>query len=72
MGGDRLFCPEELIILTQMIALTIVQGKTVDELNVLSSIYSQIGSTLAMYSVQKSSIEDACNPGAPSEFRAVP
>lgn len=57
-----MLCPEEIILLTQVIAIAIAQGKTVDELNVLSSVYSQIGSTLAMYAIQKDAIENCCNP----------
>lgn len=57
-----MLCPEELILLTQVIAIAIAQGKTVDELNVLASVYGQIGSTLAMYAIQKDAIENCGNP----------
>lgn len=58
-----MLCPEEIILLTQMIAIAIAQGKTVDELNVLAGVYSQIGSTLAMYAIQKDAIQNCGKDG---------
>lgn len=57
--------PEEIVTASTMIALAIAQDKNVEQLNILSAVYTQIGDTLATYSVQKSNINNM--PNAPSD-----
>lgn len=56
MRGDFM-CPEELAALAASLAIAIAKGKTTDELDLIAVLLSQISSTLATISVQKSNLE---------------
>lgn len=49
-------CPEELAALAASLAIAIAKDKTTDELDLLAVLLSQISSTLATISVQKSNL----------------
>ncbi|SHO51421.1 DUF6774 domain-containing protein [Anaerocolumna xylanovorans] len=50
-------CPEELAALAASLAIAIAKDKTTDELDLLAVLLSQISSTIATISVQKSNLE---------------
>ncbi|MFZ2539652.1 MAG: DUF6774 domain-containing protein [Oscillospiraceae bacterium] len=56
-----MICPSELAALINAASIAIAKGKTVEELNILSSIFVQIGDTLATISIQTSHIQLCCD-----------
>jgi hypothetical protein len=50
--------PEELAFLVNTLAISIAKGKTVQQLNTLAVILTQIADTLVTISFQKENIED--------------
>ncbi|SHL38837.1 hypothetical protein SAMN02745136_04785 [Anaerocolumna jejuensis DSM 15929] len=50
-------CPEELAAFAASLAIAIAKGKTTDELDLIAVLLSQISSTLATISIQKSNLE---------------
>lgn len=54
-------CPEELVLLVSTLAISIAKDKTNDELDLLSTIFSQLGDTLATISVARQCNEDSDN-----------
>lgn len=50
-------CPEELAAFAASLAIAIAKGKTTDELDLLAVLLSQISSTLATISIQKSNLK---------------
>jgi len=55
-----MLCPTELAILVNTIAIAIGQGKSQAELNILATIFMQIGDTLTTMSVQSANIQQCC------------
>lgn len=55
-----MLCPTELAILVNTIAIAIGQGKSQAELNILATIFMQIGDTLTTMSVQSTNIQQCC------------
>ncbi|MEG0379857.1 MAG: hypothetical protein RR528_04665 [Angelakisella sp.] len=55
-----MLCPTELAILVNTIAIAIGQGKSQEELNILATIFMQIGDTLTTMSVQSANIQQCC------------
>lgn len=50
-------CPEELAALAASLAIAIAKDKTTDELDLIAVLLSQISSTLATISIQKSNLK---------------
>lgn len=55
-----MLCPSELAFLVNLISISIAEGKTNNELNTLSVVFSQIADTLATIVVQREIIEECC------------
>lgn len=55
-----MLCPSEIATIVNAFSVAIAQGKTVEELNILSAIFTQIGDTLATIAIQTSNLEN-CN-----------
>ena len=49
---------EELVLFISTLAITISKDKTIDELDILASIYSQLGDTLATIATKRSQLKD--------------
>ncbi|WOO39215.1 DUF6774 domain-containing protein [Anaerocolumna sp. AGMB13020] len=50
-------CPEELAAFAASLAIAISKDKTTDELDLIAVLLSQVSSTLATISIQKSNLE---------------
>lgn len=55
-----MLCPNELVTLITATAISLAEGKTVEELGLLSSVFAQLGDTLATIVIQREFIEDCC------------
>lgn len=55
-----MMCPEELVTLITATAISISNGKSSEELNLLSSLFVQLGDTIATLSTQRNNIESVC------------
>jgi serine/threonine protein phosphatase PrpC len=51
--------PEELVIFISTVSIAIAKDKSEEELNVLASVFSQIGDTLATIAAQREILEAA-------------
>lgn len=51
-------CPEELAAMVNAVSLALSKGRCIEELNLLSAAFTQIGDTLATIAVQRQNI---CN-----------
>lgn len=49
--------PEELVALTTSLAIAIAKDKSMDEINMLAAVFSQVSTTLATISVQRDILE---------------
>ncbi len=54
-------CPNDLIALVTALAAAIAEGKTIDELALLTAIFSQLGDTLGTIAAQRQICEDLQN-----------
>ncbi|GAA4655258.1 hypothetical protein GCM10023142_23960 [Anaerocolumna aminovalerica] len=53
------FSPEELVIFVSAVSIAIAKDKSNEELDVLSSVFSQIGDSLGTFLAQRERIEAA-------------
>lgn len=53
-------CAEELVMFITTLAIALAQGKSNDEIGMLSTIYSQLGDTLATIATKREYIESCC------------
>lgn len=51
-------CPESLAAVTTALSIAIAQGKSINELNLLSAIFNQIGETLETIVAQRECLEN--------------
>lgn len=51
-------CAEELVLFITTLAIAIAKDKTEDEIEILASIYSQLGDTLATIAIKRSCDEE--------------
>lgn len=56
-----MICPENLATVVTALAIAMAQDKSVAELNVLSSIFNQLGETLETIMSQREYLESNCN-----------
>lgn len=55
-----MICPENLATVVTALAIAIAQDKSNEELNVLSSIFNQLGETLETIIAQRECLESKC------------
>ncbi|WP_312642153.1 DUF6774 domain-containing protein [Hydrogenoanaerobacterium sp.] len=53
-----MFCPEDLAAAVSAISIAVSKGRTVEELNVLAAVFTQVGAVIATIAVQKNNIQD--------------
>ena len=52
-----MICPEELAVMVNAVAIATAQDKSVEQIEILSAVFTQIGDTLATIATQKANIE---------------
>lgn len=58
-----MLCPEELATVTTAAAISLAQGRSTEEVGILSAVFTQIGDVLATIAAQKAALEACCeNP----------
>lgn len=55
-----MICPENMATVVTALAIAMAQDKSVEELNVLSSIFNQLGETLETIMAQREYLESNC------------
>ncbi len=55
-----MLCPEELATVTTAAAISLAQGRSTEELNILAAVFTQIGDVLATIAVQRGALEACC------------
>lgn len=53
-----MICPDELVALVTAIAISLSKGLTIDQLNIFSAIFVQLGDTLDTIATQKTNIQN--------------
>lgn len=53
-----MICPDELVALVTAIAISLSKGLTIDQINIFSAIFVQLGDTLDTIATQKSNIQN--------------
>lgn len=53
-------CGAELVSLVTAMAVALAQGRTVEEIGILSDVFTQLGDTLATYATQE--VVSGCRP----------
>ena len=57
-----MLCPEELATVTTAAAIGLAQGRSIEDLNILAAVFTQIGDVLATIAVQRGALEACCEP----------
>lgn len=52
-GLDVMMCPNELVASITALAVSLAEGKSEDEINLIGAIFSQLGDTLDTIAAQK-------------------
>lgn len=56
-----MLCPASLVASITAAAIAMSEGKSSEEINLLGTVFTQLGDTLTTISVQKDNIESKCN-----------
>lgn len=59
-----MLCPASLVASITAAAIAMSEGKSSEEINLLGTVFTQLGDTLTTISVQKDNIESKCNKGS--------
>lgn len=60
-----MLCPEELATVTTAAAIGLAQGRSTEEVGILSAVFTQIGDVLATIAVQRAAVEACCEKKCP-------
>lgn len=60
-------CPGTLVTTVTAAAIAMAEGRSTDEIDLLGSVFTQLGDTLATISAQRSAIEAKCEKSKKSE-----
>lgn len=64
-----MLCPEELVAIVTSLAISISEGRSIEEISLISSILVQLGDTLALIGIQKERLEDCLKSKEEKENR---
>ena len=66
-----MLCPQEIAAIVNA-AAALSEGRSIEELNILAAIFTQIGDTLATIAVQTENLQSFCNNCSSNNINSDP
>ena len=67
-----MLCPQEIAAIVNAAAVALSEGRSIEELNILAAIFTQIGDTLATIAVQTENLQSFCNNCSSNNINSDP